>query len=122
MSTQETGAERRKHTRVVLKATVNMHSNSNFYTGFSDNISEGGLFVATHQVLAIGSRVKLDFSLPDHGKRLEMDAEVRWIRRAHADDESEPGIGLQFVEMSADNKLIIDTFIKSRETLFFDAE
>src|SRR5690606_3700680 len=56
--------ERRRQPRVQLQAVVGYHSEDNFYTGFSSDISEGGLFVSTINVLPAGSRVQLAFSLP----------------------------------------------------------
>src|SRR5262249_62108806 len=50
--------------RVRMQAAIDFQSDSNFYTGFSTNISEGGIFVATVSSPARGTQVKLHFTLP----------------------------------------------------------
>ena len=46
-SLQATPAERRRHDRHPIEAVITATSQSNFWCGFSENLSEGGVFVAT---------------------------------------------------------------------------
>ena len=43
---------RRRHLRYAVELDVSMSSEHNFYAGFAENLSEGGVFVATHSLLA----------------------------------------------------------------------
>src|SRR3954465_6128477 len=66
--------------RFDLEVKVDLESDHNFYTGLTQNISAGGLFVATHQLRRIGDRLKITFSLPGTAAPLTLETEVRWIR------------------------------------------
>src|SRR5579871_6583373 len=61
-------AGRRQSPRVRMQAAIDLSSDTNFFTGFSTNISEGGLFVATVTPVEIGTPVDLSFTLPGGGK------------------------------------------------------
>lgn len=105
--------------RVRMQASIDLKSESNFYQGFSTNLSEGGIFVATVQLTARGTPVDLQFTLPG-GKKLEVKGEVRWVREPNdLTPEICPGVGIQFTELSADAAAAIKAFIASREPMFF---
>lgn len=55
--------ERRDLRRVQLNVGVGFRGDASFYTGFATDISEGGLFVATHMLQPIGSQLTLTFAL-----------------------------------------------------------
>ena len=46
----EPGDTRRGHHRFSVDLDVSLGSDHNFYSGFAENLSVGGVFVATHQV------------------------------------------------------------------------
>ena len=50
--------------RFDLEVQVDLESDHNFYTGLTQNISAGGLFIATNVLRRIGDRITLKFSLP----------------------------------------------------------
>lgn len=105
--------------RVRMQASIDLKSESNFYQGFSTNLSEGGIFVATVQLAARGTPVDLQFTLPG-GKKLEVKGEVRWVREPNdLTPEICPGVGIQFTELSDDAAAAIKAFIGSREPMFF---
>lgn len=105
--------------RVRMQASIDLKSESNFYQGFSTNLSEGGIFVATVQLSARGTPVDLQFTLPG-GKKLEVKGEVRWVREPNdLTPEICPGVGIQFTELSDDAAAAIKAFIGSREPMFF---
>ena len=45
--------------RFDLEVKVDLESDHNFYTGLTQNISAGGLFIATHVLRKIGDRISL---------------------------------------------------------------
>ena len=109
----------RQHARVSVNLGVTLRSDSNFYVGFADNISEGGLFVATHDLLPIGSAITLEFRLPGDDEPICIPAEVRW-QRPVSDPENGilPGFGAKFLEVDSADQARLDDFISSREPLF----
>lgn len=116
--------QQRTAARHDVEIAVDLESDSNFYTGLTQNISTGGLFIATHQIKRVGEHVHLKFTLPGAARPIECDTEVRWIREnssLHRTD-SAPGMGVRFLNMSADDAATIQAFIDNRESLFYDDE
>jgi uncharacterized protein (TIGR02266 family) len=112
-------ALKRVAARVAMQTQVDLSSDSNFFTGFSTNISEGGLFVATVNVLPPGTPVDVTFSLPA-GTRLTVKGEVRWTREVNdRTPEVFPGVGVRFTEVDPAVVSQIKTFVQQREPLFF---
>ncbi len=109
--------ERRAVRRVDLEVGIGFHSESNFYTGFSGDISEGGLFVATYDLLPVGTEVNLSFWLPD-GQEVTTRGRVAWVRRAQG--EQPPGMGIRFVALSDEARDAIGRFVARREPIFHD--
>jgi uncharacterized protein (TIGR02266 family) len=109
----------RDHSRVQLKTNINLGSDSNFFTGFSTDISEGGIFVATVETVPHGTKVDLDFTLPG-GRPLKASGVVRWLREpsAHTPDLM-PGMGVQFQDLQPEVASLISDFVRKREPLFF---
>jgi len=113
------GVTPRDHSRVRLQANINLGSDSNFFTGFSTDISEGGLFVATVETVPRGTTVDLDFTLPG-GRPLKASGVVRWLREPndHMPDLM-PGLGVQFQDLQPEVASLISDFVRRREPLFF---
>jgi len=110
--------------RFDLEVKVDLESDHNFYTGLTQNISAGGLFIATHHLRRIGDQITLKFSLPGSDKQIMIETEVRWIRENSALMRSEggTGMGVRFINLSAEAKAAIDSFVQSRESLYYDDE
>lgn len=107
-----------------MRVEVDLRSEHNFYTGLTQNISSGGLFIATNLLLPVGSRLHVEFTLPDHQPAIESEAEVRWLRDAtwlkHV--EGEQGMGVRLLSLPDEAQRAIDDFLKARESLFFEEE
>lgn len=105
--------------RVKMQAAVDFGSDNNFFNGFSANISDGGLFVATVNLVPIGTQIDLSFSLPS-GERIHAHGVVRWVREV--DDKNPdafPGIGVQFTKLDGDGQVAVERFVHSREPMFY---
>jgi uncharacterized protein (TIGR02266 family) len=110
------GADLRRTARRPVEVEVAVSTDSNFYAGFTENLSGGGVFVATYFALPIGSLVEVDVHLPIGS--LKLAGIVRWVRRDGAD--SWPGMGIQFEQLGPDDEKCIREFLGVREPLFFD--
>jgi uncharacterized protein (TIGR02266 family) len=109
----------RQSPRVKMQTVIDLHSDDNFFRGFSSNISDGGIFVATVNLLPIGTHVDLQFSLPS-GHRVEAHGEVRWVREINDQlPDSFPGLGIQFSSLDSGAVDAINGFVSEREPLFF---
>jgi uncharacterized protein (TIGR02266 family) len=112
--------DRRRHPRVELESEVTFESDNNFYTGFAEDISEGGLFVATYQLQARGTDVEIRFTLPD-GHVVHTVGVVRWLRDPlDANRDAPPGMGVQFEHLLEEDRRAIQQFIQARAPLFYD--
>lgn len=110
---------KRASPRVQMQVTVDLTSSHNFFSGFSSNISDGGLFVATTNLVELGTMVDLSFSLPG-SQRIAVHGVVRWVRQlTDGMPEALPGIGVQFVELPADALQAITEFVGQREPIFY---
>ena len=86
--------------------------------GFSGDIGEGGVFVATYLSLAVGARVEVLVTLPGGFEKL-LPGTVRFVRDP-MDMESEPGIGVRFDRLDDEARELILRFIRKRPPLFYD--
>ncbi|MEN9797707.1 MAG: hypothetical protein RL653_1403, partial [Pseudomonadota bacterium] len=112
-------APNRERKRVRMEASVDLESETNFFTGFSTDISEGGLFVATVDLLPIGSEIELRFTLPS-GRSVDVHGVVRWRREVNdRQPEIFPGMGVQFRSLEPTAASAIQQFVGTREPLFF---
>lgn len=114
----------RQAERHDLEIAVDLESDSNFYTGLTQNISSGGLFIATHQIKRVGDHVRLKFTLPGSPRPIEVDTEVRWIREnssLHRTDGA-TGMGVRFINMSHQDAEAIQGFLGDRDSLYYDDE
>jgi uncharacterized protein (TIGR02266 family) len=112
--------ERRRFDRHSLTAEVGLRSESNFYTGFTEDVSEGGLFLATVDLAPIGTEIEITFTLPD-GHIVSTRGIVRWTRQARdwSDHETTAGMGIQFRELLPEDREAIQMFIATRQPLFY---
>jgi uncharacterized protein (TIGR02266 family) len=118
---EELRTDARDATRADVYASVDLHSEHNFWSGFSMNMSEGGLFVATHRVVPVGTRLTLSMVLPFASQPIVTTVEVRWTRGYSDQADVPPGLGLQFVDTDAVSLAHIRRFVSTmREPLFFD--
>ena len=122
MSEKKSGIERRRFPRKPLQVEVGVYTETNFYQGFSENISEGGIFVATYDIKPTGEVIELEFKLPGEEEPIRVKGEVRWVREYNpANPDMIPGMGIQFIELSEEAGKKIEKFIREqREPYFYD--
>ncbi len=84
----------RRHARVPFEVEVNVESDHNFYTGFTQNISEGGLFISTNKLLPMGAKIAFSFRFDPKVEPLSVYGVVRWLRESSPlTDDAPPGMG-----------------------------
>jgi uncharacterized protein (TIGR02266 family) len=112
-------SELRSETRFAAHVEVDFESDSHFYTGLSENLSEGGLFVATYAPRPVGTEIDLTLRLPGQVEPMRARATVRWIRDFSEASDAAPGMGLHFHIDDVDLPRI-RRFLSTRPPLFFD--
>jgi uncharacterized protein (TIGR02266 family) len=110
----------RSHRRLSLELEVSLQSDSNFYLGLTENLSNGGIFVATHLVRPVGTLVAMTLRLPNRKMPLALGGRVRWVREVSDSPDAPPGMGIEFEALSAADANAIREFLAARTPLFFD--
>lgn len=110
----------RAHERRAVELEVDFASDSNFYVGFAENLSGGGVFVATYVLRPIGTRIDLDIQLAGDAEPLRVRGEVRWTREPSRSGDLWPGMGVRFEGLAPEDEARILAFVGKRDPLFFD--
>jgi uncharacterized protein (TIGR02266 family) len=116
---KEAAGERRAEARLACEFQVEFVHDTHFYAGLTQDISCGGIFVATYHLLPIGTRLVVNFELPD-GSAVRAGGEVRWIREEEAAGSERPGLGVAFTDLDDEALGKIADFCRSRPPLYFD--
>lgn len=114
-------SHRRESRRYRVDLDVSLGSDHNFYSGFAENLSAGGVFIATHLLRPVGDLVEVCIHLPD-GSEIRGHGQVRWVRVFNAESDTPPGIGVRFTELEQGGEGCIERFLHEREPIFFDDE
>jgi uncharacterized protein (TIGR02266 family) len=113
---------RRVHSRFSVELDVTVSSEHNFYAGFVENMSVGGVFIATHQLKPVGDRVEFNVHLPGLPQPIRGQGEVRWIRVFSEESNVPPGMGIKFDALDAAAVHSIEQFLAQREPLFYEED
>jgi uncharacterized protein (TIGR02266 family) len=113
-------SQRRVAPRFKVELDVSLGSDHNFYVGFVENMSVGGVFIATHMLRAVGDVFELAVHLPNSDAIVKGIGEVRWIREYSERSNVPPGMGVRFIQLESGCQEIIEKFLASREPMFFD--
>jgi uncharacterized protein (TIGR02266 family) len=118
-SAAASGENQRRATRVELSIEIGIDDHTNFYVGFSENVSSGGLFVATYRLMPVGTDVALTFVLPDEFP-IFVHGIVRWLRdpRDLSASDVPPGMGIEFADLGPVEQARIQAYIGGRAPIF----
>jgi uncharacterized protein (TIGR02266 family) len=111
---------RRQHPRHNIELEVTMESETNFYLGLTENLSEGGLFIATHVLKPLGTQIEVSFKLPDAPEPTKVTGTVRWLREYSPTSDTSPGMGVRFEHIDQHQVELIRSFLTARDPLFYD--
>jgi uncharacterized protein (TIGR02266 family) len=89
----------RRLPRLMLHAHITAKSEDNLFTGLTENISEGGVFVSTLSAPGVGETIRLSLFIDD-AEGFQVDGVVRWHRYEESGEVS--GCGVQFENLTAD--------------------
>lgn len=106
--------------REDIEANLGATTESNFYVGFSGEISQGGVFISTYNILPEGTPVRCLITLPGN-LSTEVDGRVRFVRDPmDMASDSEPGMGVAFEGLSKEARELVLRFIRKRPPMFYD--
>jgi uncharacterized protein (TIGR02266 family) len=98
--------------------SVEFVQDSHFVAGLSLDLSKAAFFVATYQVLPIGTEVLVGLELPNHHV-IEARGVVHWVEE-HDGAGERPGLGVLFTELCPGAVAAIAEYCRLRPPLYFD--
>jgi uncharacterized protein (TIGR02266 family) len=104
--------------RMPLWTEVGLNTETNFFTGFSEEPAQGGIFVATYHQVPVGTEVVVTFVLPE-GHRVTVHGKVAWVRDPK-DRSMSPGVGVRWDALGADEEALIREFSRTRDPIFHE--
>jgi len=83
-------------------------------TNYTVDVSTGGVFIETNDILQVDTLLEINFKLPDSDNIITCNARVAWTNEPGRlkKDSLPPGMGIQFVDLSFDNLQSIRNFLK----------
>ena len=107
----EDDAERRRSGRGDLLVRVEYSTVDEIFSEFTRDINEGGLFIETEKPRPTGTEVAMRFNLPGNHAPLQTIGRVVWVRSAS--DRKPAGMGIEFDELSSEDRDRINSMIRS---------
>ncbi len=80
------------------------------------DISAGGAFLRSDYLLEKGDRLDVTFTLPATHQRITARAQVAWVAKVRK-TKGEAGMGIEFVDLSKDEREAITEFVKSQRSV-----
>ena len=105
-----TQKDRRRSSREELKIPVDYSAVDAFFSEFTTNVNEGGMFIATETPSALGTEVRLEFRLPGLGRPINVAGRVAWVSDGKGD--SPVGMGIEFHELDAQVRSTINDLVR----------
>jgi uncharacterized protein (TIGR02266 family) len=105
--------------RYVASLRVEYHKGAEpgrVLTNYSVNLSTGGIFIETTELLPIDSSLIIQFTLPENGQIIKCAGRVAWINHPESiKNQNLPiGMGLQFINLTLDDLDSIRKFTKNQ--------
>lgn len=94
--------------RKTIRTEINHEFGSvnEFMREYAMNISDTGVFIRTAEVLPVGTKVRLKFSvIVDDFETIEGIGEV--VRSVEVDDSETPGMGVVFTELTPESQGVL---------------
>jgi uncharacterized protein (TIGR02266 family) len=108
---EDVAVERRRSERAELTVRIDYSTVDEMFSEFTRDINEGGLFIETEKPKTIGTEVTMHFSLPGSEDGIETVGRV--VRISAGDAFSPPGMGIEFDELTDDDRVRIDAIVRA---------
>ncbi len=116
--------QRRRHDeRKAFDLQVGVATRHRIFVGLTSNISSGGLFVATDEPLERGDKIEVRFRIPGSEHIFQKKGEVAWTRpfdQNQTDRQAQAGAGLRLLDLSDEERKMLNAFIEAHDPLFFE--
>jgi hypothetical protein len=116
----ETFTTNRKHFRIPFRTKFIYGTPDRVFTGNTLNISPGGIFVGTLDLVPRGTLCKVSFLLKENQDPIITEALVKRVASASYDPQEIPGLGFQFSEETQSAEVLqrLSDFIEENRRKF----
>jgi uncharacterized protein (TIGR02266 family) len=116
---KEAEVNERAAPRLEARLVASVEADAGRHVGFTENLSEGGAFVATRAPKKVGDEVSVMIALPDLAL-VHARGTVRWLRTPSKRNGMSAGIGIRFERLSPLDAVRIQDFLSNRRSMLFD--
>jgi uncharacterized protein (TIGR02266 family) len=109
-------AQRRLAQRFQVDLELTLQSESTIWIGHAENVSDGGVFVATKELKPIGTEVEMTLKLPGNMLPVWAVGVVCWIRETSGKADAPLGMGIQFRLIADEALRRIRDYVRERQT------
>jgi uncharacterized protein (TIGR02266 family) len=104
----------RSYPRMEVRLEVRYYHRQQFLKDYTENISQGGMFIATAEPFELGAQVRVELMIPDLATQLPLTCRVAYVLRPEDAPaaESMPGIGVEIVEMDPRTDETLRTYLQ----------
>lgn len=100
---------RRSDRRFERRVAIDITHDGGALSGFTRNISLGGVFVDSDQTLPLGAKVSLTFRVPTQADVIVIEGQVRWVEM---EEGLVRGIGIRFEGLRARDVWALNKFFE----------
>lgn len=102
----------REHARIPTSLEVDYSTYTPYHIRRITNISKGGVFIRTQEIIPVGTVLDISFQLPNRSTPIKSKVKVMWTyRQPSTVNLNSSGMGVQFVEVAAKDVRDIQEFI-----------
>jgi uncharacterized protein (TIGR02266 family) len=109
--TKSFNEERRERIRYQVRINVNYRHGDTYLFSRTSNVSELGIFLVSERPLAKDTVISLEFDIPNVRKPIQVLGRVTWVETGKSG--AEPGMGIQFIDLSKDTQKQIKSLIRT---------
>ena len=112
MAAKRTGSrkDRRHSERENIKIPVDYSAVDAFFSEFTTNINEGGMFVETETPPSLDTFVQLQVRLPDLERPIKLGGRVAWVSDGNAGAPA--GMGIEFQDLTPELRATINDLVR----------
>jgi len=107
----EKSDERRRSHRAELVVRVDYGTIDELFSEFTRDINDGGLFIETEKLMPTDTEVTMHFNLPGSEEGIRTVGRV--VRTTSGEGGAPPGMGIEFDELTPEDRLKIDDLIRA---------
>ena len=103
----------RTDNRAKKTLSLSYKDQESFVSAYTSNIGKGGLFIKTPNPLPEGESFILKLKLPGLAEALKINCEVIRVNKDESRTDMPVGMGLRYVDMDKNERLLLDKYIGS---------